>query len=139
MQEVGEAKLRQDRNLRGASVASEEWSPKQLPYKVHERDGAASDDSDDSDDSDEEMDRTENQKKVSVSGAPAGDAGGEKPKVKAAASDVLEVDGLSIGMEDPDMGDLEAEEAVKEEGFVYKGPEPTLYGDWQHKGRCSDF
>jgi hypothetical protein len=20
-----------------------------------------------------------------------------------------------------------------------KGPEPTRYGDWEHKGRCSDF
>ncbi len=20
-----------------------------------------------------------------------------------------------------------------------KGPEPTRYGDWQHKGRCTDF
>lgn len=20
-----------------------------------------------------------------------------------------------------------------------KGPDPTRYGDWQHKGRCSDF
>lgn len=21
----------------------------------------------------------------------------------------------------------------------YKGPEPTRYGDWEHKGRCTDF
>jgi hypothetical protein len=20
-----------------------------------------------------------------------------------------------------------------------KGPEPTRYGDWEHRGRCSDF
>jgi hypothetical protein len=20
-----------------------------------------------------------------------------------------------------------------------KGPEPTRYGDWEHKGRCADF
>lgn len=20
-----------------------------------------------------------------------------------------------------------------------RGPEPTRYGDWEHKGRCSDF
>lgn len=26
-----------------------------------------------------------------------------------------------------------------EAGFKYKGPEPTLYGDWAHKGRVSDF
>ena len=27
----------------------------------------------------------------------------------------------------------------KEEGFVYKGNEPTMFGDWQHKGRTTDF
>lgn len=21
----------------------------------------------------------------------------------------------------------------------YDGPEPTRYGDWEHKGRCTDF
>jgi hypothetical protein len=21
----------------------------------------------------------------------------------------------------------------------YKGPEPTRHGDWEHKGRCTDF
>jgi hypothetical protein len=26
----------------------------------------------------------------------------------------------------------------KEVGGV-KGPEPTRYGDWEHKGRCADF
>jgi hypothetical protein len=26
----------------------------------------------------------------------------------------------------------------KESGGV-KGPEPTRYGDWEHKGRCTDF
>ena len=26
----------------------------------------------------------------------------------------------------------------KEIGGV-QGPEPTRYGDWQHKGRCTDF
>lgn len=27
----------------------------------------------------------------------------------------------------------------KEIGFKYKGPEPTKFGDWSHKGRCTDF
>ena len=27
---------------------------------------------------------------------------------------------------------------VKEIGG-YKGAEPTRFGDWEHKGRCSDF
>ncbi len=29
-------------------------------------------------------------------------------------------------------------ELPKEVGGA-KGPEPTRYGDWQHKGRCTDF
>ncbi|KAF4706323.1 hypothetical protein FOZ62_027154, partial [Perkinsus olseni] len=24
-------------------------------------------------------------------------------------------------------------------GFKYEGPEPTRHGDWQYKGRCTDF
>ena len=27
----------------------------------------------------------------------------------------------------------------KEYGFKIKGLEPTRYGDWERKGRCSDF
>jgi hypothetical protein len=27
----------------------------------------------------------------------------------------------------------------KDIGGVMKGPEPTRYGDWEHKGRCADF
>jgi len=30
------------------------------------------------------------------------------------------------------------EEKTKEIGGT-AGPEPTRYGDWEHKGRCSDF
>lgn len=40
-------------------------------------------------------------------------------------------------------------ESVKEEGTLengeseygvkVKGPEPTRYGDWENKGRCTDF
>ena len=26
-----------------------------------------------------------------------------------------------------------------EHGFVVKGPEPTRFGDWERKGRCTDF
>mmetsp|Transcript_27997 Transcript_27997/g.67695 ORF Transcript_27997/g.67695 Transcript_27997/m.67695 type:complete len:145 (+) Transcript_27997:32-466(+) len=26
-----------------------------------------------------------------------------------------------------------------EQGFRYVGPEPTEFGDWHHKGRCTDF
>lgn len=28
---------------------------------------------------------------------------------------------------------------MKEYGFKVKGPEPTRYGDWERKGRVSDF
>eukprot|EP00350_Pseudokeronopsis_sp_OXSARD2_P000124 CAMPEP_0170556752 /NCGR_PEP_ID=MMETSP0211-20121228/18492_1 /TAXON_ID=311385 /ORGANISM="Pseudokeronopsis sp., Strain OXSARD2" /LENGTH=42 /DNA_ID= /DNA_START= /DNA_END= /DNA_ORIENTATION= len=27
----------------------------------------------------------------------------------------------------------------KEYGFKVKGLEPTRYGDWERKGRCTDF
>ena len=30
-------------------------------------------------------------------------------------------------------------ELPREVGFKYKGPEPTMFGDWQHKGRATDF
>ena len=30
-------------------------------------------------------------------------------------------------------------EAVPREVNGPKGPEPTRYGDWEQKGRCSDF
>jgi hypothetical protein len=30
-------------------------------------------------------------------------------------------------------------ELPKEYGFKVKGPEPTRYGDWERKGRCTDF
>ena len=31
-----------------------------------------------------------------------------------------------------------AKPLAKESGGP-KGPEPTRYGDWEHKGRCTDF
>ena len=34
---------------------------------------------------------------------------------------------------------LDHPELDKEYGFKTKGPEPTRYGDWQHKGKCVDF
>uniref|UniRef100_A0A0G4HQK9 Uncharacterized protein n=1 Tax=Chromera velia CCMP2878 TaxID=1169474 RepID=A0A0G4HQK9_9ALVE len=36
-------------------------------------------------------------------------------------------------------GEGESGDAFKEHGFKYEGPEPTQYGDWAHKGRCTDF
>ncbi len=38
---------------------------------------------------------------------------------------------------------IRAEEKSKimprEYGYKYHGPEPTRYGDWEVKGKCSDF
>lgn len=31
------------------------------------------------------------------------------------------------------------EVGVEEVGFKYKGPEPTSFGDWAHKGRAPRF
>ena len=33
----------------------------------------------------------------------------------------------------------DADKAVPDEFGGPKGPEPTRYGDWEQKGRCSDF
>ena len=35
--------------------------------------------------------------------------------------------------------DLKGNIIGKEYGFRVKGPEPTRYGDWESKGRCTDF
>ena len=35
--------------------------------------------------------------------------------------------------------DTRASEAAPREVNGPKGPEPTRYGDWEQKGRCSDF
>ncbi|ESQ31242.1 hypothetical protein EUTSA_v10005175mg [Eutrema salsugineum] len=56
-----------------------------------------------------------------------------------------------IGKPDQNLKEEEEEEEEEEEGggeFVNKdtgeiggprGPEPTRYGDWEQRGRCSDF
>ena len=33
----------------------------------------------------------------------------------------------------------EKKQMPEEKGFTYKGNEPTMFGDWQHKGRTTDF
>jgi hypothetical protein len=33
----------------------------------------------------------------------------------------------------------EAKKPLPKEIGGAKGPEPTRYGDWEHKGRCTDF
>jgi len=49
-----------------------------------------------------------------------------------------EEDGVDRDVEDP-AEDSNPDEDKGEYGFKYKGVEPTVYGDWAHKGRCTDF
>ncbi len=35
--------------------------------------------------------------------------------------------------------DVKEKSMPKEYGFKYTGPEPTKFGDWNIKGKCSDF
>ena len=39
--------------------------------------------------------------------------------------------------QDPDVPTLD--EGSPPEFYGPKGPEPTRYGDWEQKGRCTDF
>ena len=41
--------------------------------------------------------------------------------------------------EPPRLDPRAAAENLPEERGGYDGPEPTRYGDWEHKGRCTDF
>jgi hypothetical protein len=43
-------------------------------------------------------------------------------------------------IKDPKLkADMIEESLPKEYGFKYHGPEPTKFGDWNIKGKCSDF
>ena len=39
----------------------------------------------------------------------------------------------------PDTVDPRAPKTWPKEIGGVKGPEPTRFGDWEHKGRCTDF
>eukprot|EP00929_Paragymnodinium_shiwhaense_P050097 TRINITY_DN25250_c0_g1_i1.p1 TRINITY_DN25250_c0_g1~~TRINITY_DN25250_c0_g1_i1.p1 ORF type:complete len:217 (+),score=48.52 TRINITY_DN25250_c0_g1_i1:84-734(+) len=95
-----------------------EEDSRRLPYRTYSKadDGTRSDD-----DSDEDSDEEEASKD------------GLEAKAGATTPDY----GVTMGAfgETADDNDLEVEEF----GFTYVGPEPTLYGDWAHKGRVSDF
>ncbi len=44
-----------------------------------------------------------------------------------------------VYIEHPDSGaELKSTKPTKEVGG-HTGPEPTRFGDWEHKGRCTDF
>ncbi len=46
---------------------------------------------------------------------------------------------MSETKEKPDPAPAEKLPAKPEEIGGPKGPEPTRYGDWEQKGRCTDF
>mmetsp|Transcript_4841 Transcript_4841/g.14081 ORF Transcript_4841/g.14081 Transcript_4841/m.14081 type:complete len:181 (-) Transcript_4841:97-639(-) len=104
LQELEEARQREDVARRATSVPTEQWSPRQVPYKVYEKKSGADDSDEDSETEDEE------------------------PSAETLQADGADIDGLQVGLEEPE-----------ETGFRYAGPEPTLYGDWAHKGRVTDF
>ena len=57
-----------------------------------------------------------------------------EPTVKKRSSDGKDVNGgLTTGATDA------SEQKIPTELNGPKGPEPTRYGDWEQKGRCTDF
>eukprot|EP00928_Gymnodinium_smaydae_P099061 TRINITY_DN9357_c0_g2_i1.p1 TRINITY_DN9357_c0_g2~~TRINITY_DN9357_c0_g2_i1.p1 ORF type:complete len:231 (+),score=48.81 TRINITY_DN9357_c0_g2_i1:58-693(+) len=115
LRQLEEAQLSREQasTERAAAVPEAEWSPERVPYRTFERKGAEADS--DSDSEDEDSDRE------ASAAAAAGEAGGAASLAADGAGE------LSVGMGEDEVG------------FKYKGPEPTLYGDWAHKGRVSDF
>lgn len=55
----------------------------------------------------------------------------------------MQTDKTDADIDIPETSDDEsagkASDAVPREVNGPKGPEPTRYGDWEQKGRCSDF
>eukprot|EP00933_Yihiella_yeosuensis_P010302 TRINITY_DN116713_c0_g1_i1.p1 TRINITY_DN116713_c0_g1~~TRINITY_DN116713_c0_g1_i1.p1 ORF type:complete len:193 (+),score=56.25 TRINITY_DN116713_c0_g1_i1:77-655(+) len=106
----------QDAVRRKTSTPSTEWSPKKVPYRTFEKHSTVDDDDDD-EDSDEECEDTAKEAAMEMKQASAEEnaAGGEEG------------------------GEVEGLEVDEEVGFRYSGPEPTIFGDWAHKGRVTDF
>jgi hypothetical protein len=64
-----------------------------------------------------------------------------KPEPSASEEDniVKKLDEIEK-IEDPKLkADMKEKSMPKEYGFKYSGPEPTKFGDWNIKGKCSDF
>lgn len=131
LQQLEAAQRKQDLAGRKSTAPSDSWSPTSLPYKTHDRDDSATEDSEEDSDSDAEP-PSETAVSASRPNAAYGPSGSAASiQASAAHTDAAvgldaEVDGLQVGMEE-------------EVGFRYSGPEPTLYGDWAHKGRVTDF
>ena len=47
--------------------------------------------------------------------------------------------GEKASLKDQETAAEQAKDGVIKEVGGPKGPEPTRYGDWERKGRCSDF
>lgn len=48
-------------------------------------------------------------------------------------------DDVSEATEEPKPAEPAVPKHMPKEIGGVKGPEPTRYGDWEHKGRCTDF
>ena len=107
------------------SSEPEEWSP-QAPYKDMDRVRGKEKDSDLDDWDPDDEDATP---AYAASADPAS-SGSEKNRKNL------------LFRKQPVQEKMEPllEDTIEEEyGFFYKGPEPTRFGDWNHKGRVSDF
>lgn len=130
LQELEVAQQRRDEHLRSramSSTAPSAWSPsdQQAPYKIYDRNTPKEGDEDSDDESEEAEEKAEAAADATVNAAPV--------DPETATWEELEAEELRLAeSEEPDPLDEEL-------GFRYKGPEPTLHGDWAHKGRCTDF
>eukprot|EP00927_Polykrikos_kofoidii_P061228 TRINITY_DN56092_c0_g1_i1.p1 TRINITY_DN56092_c0_g1~~TRINITY_DN56092_c0_g1_i1.p1 ORF type:complete len:215 (-),score=50.74 TRINITY_DN56092_c0_g1_i1:46-606(-) len=118
LQQLETAQEQQDTAKRVVTAPAEEWSPKQLPYRTFDREG--DDDGEETDSDDEEQSKGDEGLK-----AKTAECSGDAADAQAVVGDDDGTE-LQVGLDE-------------EVGFRYSGPEPTLYGDWAHKGRVTDF
>ena len=109
------------------SSEPEEWSP-QAPYKDMDRVRGKEKDSDVDDWDPDDEDATP----AHAASEDLASSGSEKNR-KNLLIKRAPIQEKIVEME-PLLDDL-----AEEYGFFYKGPEPTRFGDWNHKGRVSDF
>lgn len=126
LQQLETWQQQQDAAGRRTAAPSGSWSPAKLPYKVHERDELTTDNSEDSDsDEGEAPEGASSSSRTPLQAAAAKPDAEGHGRLRPLVGVDEDVDGLEVGIE--------------ELGFTYRGPEPTLHGDWAHKGRVTDF
>lgn len=92
------------------AVTTREPEPtRRLPYRTYDKDGPVENESDEEPDLEHEVDTGATRTAATLAPPSAAPPAGGEP------------------------------ETLEEVGFRYSGPEPTLYGDWAHKGRVTDF